>query len=263
MGKQDRLNRLVELVVEYGNLEVEQAANLLGVSVATARRDFDELAAQNLVSRSHGAVTAIGSALSLPLTYKVAKNSDAKLKIAAKALQFVTRGQTIGLNGGTTVTEVARAFASSSEFAAIEGEDRPALVVLTNAVNIAAELTVRPQISIVVTGGIARTHSFELIGPLVENTLEEYALDVAFLGIEAFDMKHGALARFTDEARVNRAIAKRAEKVIIVTTSDKFSRREFAVILKPEEIDIIITDENIPPEIKKQLEEKGIEVVTA
>jgi DeoR family transcriptional regulator, aga operon transcriptional repressor len=263
MRKQERLNRILELVVAKGNLEVEVAAKELKVSVATVRRDFDELAIQNLVSRSHGAVTAMGSSLTLPLTYKVAKNGNAKLQIAQKAVEMVERYQTIGLNGGTTTSEVARALASHSNFAADNDLDRPALTVLTNAVNIAAELTVRPQIRIVVTGGVARTRSFELTGPLVESALDEFALDIAFLGIEAFDLELGALARYTDEARVNRAIAKRAAKVTLVTTSDKFNQRTFSVILKPEEIDCIITDENIDDQTVNALESKGIDIVIA
>ncbi len=263
MRKQERLNRILELVVDSGNLNIDQAAQSLGVSIATVRRDFDELASRNLVSRSHGAVTALGSPFSLPISYKVAKQNSDKIKIAQKCVTLVERYQTIGLNGGTTTTEVARALGSSDKFAPDENSSVPALNILTNAVNIAAELTVRTQIKIVVTGGVAKTHSYELTGPLTESVIEEFAIDTAFIGIEGFDLELGALANFTDEARVNRAIAKRAAKVVIVTTSDKFNNRAFSVILKPEEIDCIITDDKIPPEIVKDLNSKGIDVIIA
>ena len=63
-------------------------------------------------------------------------------------------GWAIGLTGGTTTTEVARALV-----------DRPRLTVVTNALNIAAEIAVRPNLKLVVTGGVARAESYELVGP--------------------------------------------------------------------------------------------------
>lgn len=263
MTKQERLNRILELVVAKGTLEVEAAAKALDVSVATIRRDFDELSQRNLLNRSHGAATAVGSSFALPLTYKVAKDNDVKHRIAEKAASMVSRHQVIGINGGTTTTEVARAIANNPEFAPGEDKDRPALTVVTNAVNIAAELTVRHQIKIVVTGGVARAQSYELTGPLAEKVLEEVAIDTTFLGIEAFDLRHGAMARFEDEARVNRAIAQRADQVVLVTTSSKFEQKAFAVIMAPDEIDIIITDEGITSKTKKELKAKGIEIIIA
>ena len=263
MTKQERLNRILELVVAHGTIEVESAAKALDVSVATIRRDFDELSQRNLLNRSHGAATAVGSSFTLPLTYKVAKDSDVKQRIAEKAAAMVERFQVIGINGGTTTTEVARALANNPIFAPGEEPERPALTVVTNAVNIAAELTVRHQIKIVVTGGVARAQSYELTGPLAEKVLEEVAIDTTFLGIEAFDMRHGAMARFEDEARVNRAIAQRADQVVLVTTSHKFEQKAFAVIMAPNEIDVIITDDAIPAKVKKELKAQGIEVVIA
>jgi DeoR/GlpR family transcriptional regulator of sugar metabolism len=76
-------------------------------------------------------------------------------------------------------------------------------------------------------------------------------------------MRHGAMARFEDEARVNRAIAQRADQVVLVTTSQKFEQKAFAVIMAPNEIDAVITDDSISTKVKKELKAQGIEVVIA
>ena len=107
-------------------------------------------------------------------------------------------------------------------------EQQPALTVVTNAVNIAAELTVRHQIKIVVTGGVARPQSYELTGPFAEEVLKEVNIDIAFLGVEAIDSIIGAAASHEDEARVNRQIAARARKIVVVTDSSKFKKSAFA-----------------------------------
>jgi DeoR family transcriptional regulator of aga operon len=263
VSRQQRLNTILEILVKQGSLEVDEVAQILTVSKATIRRDFDSLAKRQLLSRTHGGAVATGGSFNLPLTYKIAKEDEAKQRIAAYAAAMVNRYQVVGLNGGTTTTEVARALVGRAEFAAGELGEPPALTVVTNALNIATELTVRHQIKIVVTGGVARPQSYELTGPFAEEVLKEVIIDIAFLGVEAIDAVTGAAARHEDEARVNRQIAARARKVVIVTDSSKFTARAFACIRPPEEIDMIITDDGIDSAMATQLEKLGAEIVIA
>lgn len=262
MNKQDRLSRILELVVEQSSVEVEEVAELLGVSIATIRRDFDSLARQQLLSRTHGGAVATGGSIALPLNYKMAKGDEVKQRIAEAAALLVNRYDIIGINGGTTTTAVARAIAARPEFNPGDSTDfQPALTVVTNAVNIAAELTVRHQIKIVVTGGVARPQSYELTGPFAEEVLKEVNIDTAFLGVEAIDVEIGAAARHEDEARVNRQIAARARRIVVVTDSSKFEKRAFASIRPVSEIDVLITDNGLDKKIAKAFKSLGVEVV--
>lgn len=262
MNKQDRLSRILELSVERSSLEVEDVALLLGVSSATVRRDFDALAKRQLLSRTHGGAVASGGSVALPLIYKVARGDEAKERIAYAAAELVPRYAIIGINGGTTATAVARALVARSEFAPGEqSETQPALTVVTNALNIAAELTVRHQIKIVVTGGVARPQSYELTGPFAEEVLKEVNIDIAFIGVDALDSVTGASADHEDEARVNRQIVTRARKVVIVTDSSKFTKRAFATISQVSEIDTLITDDGVTPAIVEEFKALGVEVI--
>ena len=263
MNRQSRLNAILELLVRHGSLEVDEAALALHVSSATIRRDFDALAEQQLLNRTHGGAVATGGSFKLPLTYKIARQEDAKKRISAVAASIVERHQVVGLNGGTTTTEIARMLASSPTFAPGSVGDPPALTVVTNALNIATELTVRHQIKIVVTGGVARPQSYELTGPYAEQVLNDVVIDIAFVGVEGLDPHVGATARHEDEARVNQQIAARASRVVIVTDSSKFERRAFAMIRTPDQIDTIITDEGISEKATKILESAGVKIVIA
>lgn len=262
VNKQDRLSRILEIVVERSSVEVEEVAEILDVSAATIRRDFDSLARQQLLSRTHGGAVATGGSIALPLNYKMAKGDEVKQRIAEAAAELVSRHDVIGINGGTTTTAVARAIVARSEFAAGDATDlQPALTVVTNAVNIAAELTVRPHIKIVVTGGVARPQSYELTGPFAEEVLKEVNIDIAFLGVEAIDAVIGAAARHEDEARVNRQIAARARKIVVVTDSSKFEKRAFASIRPVNEIDVLITDSGLDKKTVKAFKALDVDVV--
>ena len=126
---------------EHGRVSVEEAAERLEVSQATIRRDFDQLAQQQMITRTRGGAVANGVSYDLPLRYKTAKHSAEKQRIGAAAAALVSPGTVVGLNGGTTITEVARALAMRPDLTA--GAEGGQLTVVTNALNIANELLVR------------------------------------------------------------------------------------------------------------------------
>jgi DeoR/GlpR family transcriptional regulator of sugar metabolism len=174
---------------------------------------------------------------------------------------MVRRGQIVGLNGGTTTTEVARALATRSDLSE-EGQEW-AVTVVTNALNIGTELAIRQHIKIVTTGGVARRQSYELTGPLATGVLEQVTLDLAILGVDGIDAIVGATAHHEGEASINRLMGSRARKLIIVADSSKVGRCAFARICAPAEIDVLVTDAGIPAGDVTLLEDAGVEVVIA
>jgi DeoR family transcriptional regulator, aga operon transcriptional repressor len=232
------------------------------VSAATVRRDLDDLAAQQMLTRIRGGAVARGVTYDLPLRYKTERHPTEKHRIAAVAAAMVRPGQVAGLNGGTTTTEVARALAVRAD---LQSGDplAPALTVVTNALNIAAELAVRQNIKIVVTGGVARPQSYELTGPLATGVLEQVALDVVILGVDGIDADAGATAHHEGEASINRLMTRRTRRVIVAADSSKAGRRAFARICAAEEVDVLVTDPGIDADQSARLAEAGVKVVLA
>ncbi|MEU6408780.1 DeoR/GlpR family DNA-binding transcription regulator [Microbispora sp. NPDC046933] len=261
MSRYERWNTLLELLAEHGHLDVEETAERLGVSPATVRRDFDELASQQLLTRTRGGASAHSVTYDLPLRYKVARHAPEKQRIGAAAAAMVPAGATVGLNGGTTLTEVGRALATRPD---LNTDQRgPVVTVVTNALNIANELVLRPQIHVVTTGGSARPQSYELIGPIAAGMLERVALDLAILGVDALDLEHGASAHNEGEAAVNQIMASRAQQVVVVADSSKLGRRAFARICPVSRIDILVTDTAATEERTAPFAEAGVKVVRA
>ena len=261
MSRYRRWNELLELLATAGQLQVEDAAKALDVSAATVRRDFDDLARQQMLTRIRGGAVAKAVNYDLPLRYKSERHPSEKQRIAAVAAGLVRAGQVAGLNGGTTTTEVARALATRPDLAS--GAASPAVTVVTNALNIATELAVRQHIKIVATGGVARPQSYELTGPLATGVLEQVTLDVAILGVDGIDAVAGATAHHEGEASINRLMARQASRVIVAADSSKAGRRAFARICTIAEIDVLVTDTGIAAEEAARLEDAGVDVVTA
>lgn len=259
MTPQQRLNALLELVSERGNVSIADITGELGVSAATARRDLATLAEQRLVTRTHGGAAALGTGYELPLQYKIARQAEAKTAIGRAAVAMIQPGDTVGVNGGTTTTEVAREIGRCDRFATAGTEIGVTLV--TNALNIAFELSVRSNVKIVVTGGVARPQTYELVGPLVRQTLDEFALDVVVLGVDGLTTQYGATTVHEGEAEVSRHFVSVARKVIVVADSTKMMRATFARICPLDRLHVLVTDQPVPPVLAAALDDAGVEVV--
>lgn len=259
MDRYARWNALLELLTETGRVSVEEAAARLDVSQATIRRDFDQLAQQQMITRTRGGAVANGVSYDLPLRYKTAKHSAEKQRIGAAAAALVSPGMVVGLNGGTTTTEVARALAVRPELASTP--DGAQLTVVTNALNIANELLVRSRMKIVVTGGVVRPQSFELIGPLAGGILRDVTLDMALLGADAIDVALGPAAHNEGEAAMNNLMVARAKQVVIIADSSKLGQHAFARICPIERVNVLVTDAGASEEAIASFIAAGIRVV--
>ena len=261
MSRYERWNALLDLLPGHGQLAVAEAAQALGVSEATIRRDLDQLARQQLVTRTRGGARAGHVSYDLPLRYKTARHAPEKQRIGRAAAALVAPGSAVALNGGTTSSEVARALATRPDLQ--DGTGSGGVTVVTNAMNIANELAIRQHVKIVVTGGVTRGQSYELIGPYASLVLSELSLDWAILGVDALDPQDGATAHHEGEASINHLMATRAEQVMIVTDSSKLGRRAFARVCTVDEIDVIVTDRDASSDALAGFTERGIRIVTA
>ena len=259
--RHERLTAILHIVASRGSVSIDDVIGSFGVSAATARRDVDELAEQQLVTRTRGGATAFSLTYDLPLRYKNSNLPDAKRRIAEAAAALVAPGDVIGLNGGTTTTELARSL-SQRAGAPDTAYSLSSVTLVTNALNIANELAVRPQFKIVVIGGTLRPQSYELIGPFSEAVVNGITLNVMFLGVDALSLKEGAAANDEGEALINRVMTERAQRVVAVADSSKLTRRAFSTICSITEIDDLITDTSTPPEVVGELRAAGVQVHT-
>jgi DeoR family transcriptional regulator, aga operon transcriptional repressor len=258
MLRHERLSAVLDLLVARGSLSVEAIAEEFGISAAPVRRDLDDLASQQLIARTRGGAVAHVVSYDLPLRYKSVRHPEEKRRIAAAAAEFVAPGAIVGLNGGTTNTEVARSLATRADRTGNDG----GFTMVTNALNIANEMTVRPMVKIVVVGGVARPRSYELIGPLASRVLEDLSLDVMFLGVDAISTANGAATAHEGEAEINRTMASRARQVVAVADSSKLGTNAFCKICDLGAIDVLITDTAADPEQVKQFVGAGMDVRT-
>jgi DeoR family transcriptional regulator of aga operon len=249
MNRAERLGAILERLSDGGTVEVDDLTRDLGVSPATVRRDLQALHEQRLLERTHGGAVAIGGLYELPVRYRGSLQRDQKLRIARAALGHVDDGATVGLTGGTTTTEVGRMLVHRSE-----------LTVVTNAVNIAAELAVRPNVRLIVSGGVARAASYELVGPLADGVLGQLHVEVAFVGVDGITARTGLTTHREIEAHTNRVLVERAARVVVVADGTKVGVTTLARICDCDAVDALITTDEADPEALAAIRDRDVAV---
>lgn len=224
-------------------------AALFEVSSATVRRDLRTLHEQGLLVRTHGGAVPSDLDLELPVRYRSSKRHAEKRRIALAAAGLVPDEAVVGMTGGTTTTELSRVLS-----------DRAGITIVTNALNIAAEVVLRSSIRLVVIGGSARHASYELVGPSAELMLARYHLDVAFIGTDGITLDGGCTTHDEMEAQTDRAFLDRCNRVVVVADSTKLGRSAFARICDLSEIDDLITDEQAEPALLNEMRDAGVRI---
>ena len=246
----ERRQHILHVIQTEGRALVDDLSESLGISRITIRKDLDFLQAKGLIERTHGGALPIqhGTLADPTLKEKEKEHHAEKLRIAVAAAKLVQEGQCVMLDSGTTtmaLTRVLKRFES--------------LTVITNAVNIAAELA-GTNLEVILTGGALRKNSFSLVGPLAEDVLREMHADILFLGVDGFDVESGPSTPNVLESRVNRRMVESANRVVVVCDSTKFMRRSLARIVPAAAIHHVITDKGLPHATAEALRAQNIEV---
>lgn len=252
LRRAERMAALLEMLGRERTIVVAEVADQFGVSASTLRRDLQLLEEQRLLERTHGGAIAVRAEHELPVRYRTNQQRDQKVAIARIAVTRVPMGSVVGLTGGTTTSEVARQLAI-----------RDQLTVVTNALNIAAELSIRPKVKVVVPGGVARPQSYELVGVWGAQVLRGLNIAVAIVGVDGIDAAGGLTTHDEVEALTNGALIERAQRVYVVADGSKLGRVHLARIAGVERVTEVISDESADPQAVARLRAAGVTVTLA
>jgi len=247
-----RQHAIVSLLREHGEVSVAGLTRQFAVTPMTVRRDLDHLAVQGYLTRTHGGgIFSQQAKIQFAFREKQETQSAAKAAIARAAAALVKPGLSVVLDTGTTTLEVARAIAGLAN-----------LRVLTSSLAIAAALFARENIDLILLGGNARKNSPDLTGPLTEDNLRQFRVQIAILGADALE-RHGLYTAELPVARVSKAMLAATARAILVADSTKFRRRAFARFAGWNQIDTIVTDGRLSAADRRWLSKAVRNVVLA
>ncbi|WP_028866321.1 transcriptional repressor AgaR [Psychromonas hadalis] len=247
----ERRMEIVNIVNQNGKARVEDLAKKFNVSSVTIRSDLSFLEKNGYVIRSHGAaIPNSGVIAELSVQEKRRQNVGVKSFIAQAAAKLISNGDTVILDSGTTTREIASSLKNLEN-----------VVVMTSGLDVAMELVSAPGVDVLMSGGVLRKNALSFSGSQAEASLKNYRFDKVFLGVDGFDLRAGITTHNEQEASLNRLMCEVSEQVIAVTDSTKFGRRSCYMIREFGNIDILVTDANIPEEYLQSLRDMKVEVI--
>jgi DeoR family transcriptional regulator of aga operon len=253
MMAEERRTQILQIVRTAGRVRVNDLASRFSTSAVTIRNDLDELHQRGMVLRSHGGAVLPDTILrESPVRERLNANSDEKRRIGAMAATLINDGETIILDSGTTTLEIARQI-----------KRKRGLHVITNGVNIAAELLDARDVQTFMIGGTVRGESASISGRFSEEMFDQFSADKLFLGGAGCDLGFGVSGANLEETMVNRAMMRIAREIILVADASKFSKRSMSRIAPFAEIDTVISDARLGEEIQEKLRLLGCNLLLA
>ncbi|HEX4715672.1 MAG TPA: DeoR/GlpR family DNA-binding transcription regulator [Ktedonobacteraceae bacterium] len=253
MLAQERRQHIFKAIEASGVASVRDLAQRFDVSMITIMRDLQELEQEGLIRRVHGgAISVRGASYEPPFSARESQLSPEKQRIALKAVELVTDGDSIILDVGTTTLEIARA---------LKGKRN--LTVLVTNLRAALELASQPAIQVIVIGGKLRSSELSMIGHLAEQTLRTFQVDKAFIGVGGVTVSHGLTEFNFDEAGTKRTMIERARQAIVVADHTKFGKIMLTQVAPLSDVSLLITGSELDEEQKHELEEAGVALLLA
>ncbi|WP_165972022.1 DeoR/GlpR family DNA-binding transcription regulator [Paenibacillus piri] len=251
MRSVERHQFIVQYLKQHKSVDVSFLSAELKVSEVTVRKDLEKLERDKLLLRSHGGAV-LNEHLFLEPSFieKEDRYKDEKSAIAKESAKLIRDGMTVALSTGTTIGLVTPLI-----------QDRASLTVVTNAMNVAADLMRTDGIQVFLTGGHIRPNTFALIGEAAEKALDGVYVEVALIGANGFSIDQGLTTPSMEEARVVRRIIDHARHVVALVDSSKFDKAAFYRIVDVDRVGTVITDSRAPADTVAQLKDRGIAVI--
>jgi DeoR/GlpR family transcriptional regulator of sugar metabolism len=246
-----RRRAILTKLKDAGEVIIVDLVEEFGTSSMTIRRDLEFLEMEGLARRIRGgAISSLGRSFETPIALRAGTANRVKQNIGRAAADLIHENETVIIDVGTTTLELAKALTRNLKFTAI-----------TSSLQIASELSTKPEIRTIVTGGVLRTGEMSMIGSTAENTLSSFNCDTVFLGVGGISADSGLTEFNLEDAQVKQAAIKAARRCVVLADATKLGQVAFASVASADQIDVLITDAEPNNPVVRELEKLGVDVI--
>ena len=258
MHAEERERLILAALEPKGFVSYRELEAAMDASPATIRRDLTRLEEAGLLVRVHG-----GAKLALsedapaqfrlagtPFDQSIAINLDAKHAIGKAAVALVLPGEGVMIDGGTTTLQMC------PHLAGLDCQ------VLTNSLHIVNALLPQTGTRILLPSGTVFREQNIVLAAAGEDSMPRFHAPKLFIGAAAIGPQ-GVMQADVVLVAAERRLIDRAEQVIVLADSSKFSSSSGTIVCGLDEIDVLVTDAGIAPEARRMIEQAGIRLVIA
>jgi DeoR/GlpR family transcriptional regulator of sugar metabolism len=248
-----RREKILEMLQEDGHVKVSDLGRIFRVSEVTIRQDLERLDKDGFIVREHGGayLKSISSQVR-SFTLQHRENMEQKILIGRKAAEFIQDGDTIILDSGTTITELAKNLINRKD-----------LTVITNALNIAMMLGSEPSLSVIMTGGEFKGPTLSLTGEKAAAFFSNLHANKLFLATAGISLKAGLTYPSISDLVVKKAMIDAADTVYLLADSSKIDKSSLASLGALSLVNYLITDGGLQDKHRQLFKDHDIEYIIA
>ena len=248
----ERRNTILSRLNLDGKVIVADLSREFDVTEETIRRDLEKLEKEGFAKKTYGGAVLNQNQNNLDLPFSVRKvtNVNQKQIVAEKTAELIHDGDYIMLDASSTAIYVAKAI-----------KNRKNITLITNSVEILLEMADKEDWNVLSTGGALKKGSLSLVGTSAERMIRGFHVDIAVCSCKGLDLGLGITDSNEKDSEIKQAIFSSADKKVLAIDSSKFDKRSFVRVCDPEEVDVIVTDEEPSARWIEKLREKNIELV--
>jgi len=256
--KEERLQIIMELISSEKKVFVNELADRFKVSSSSIRLDLAELEKRGLINRTHGGAIIsenVGNDIVLGksfLNLREEINKEEKLQIGCAVVKLINDGDSIMMDGGSTIYYISKCL----------GKKR-GLTIITTSIHILPIIMEIPDAKVYLTGGLVHRDFEDLIGDISTSSIQRFKPDYVIMGIDGASIRHGYTTTDPSMAQIKRQMLSVSSKSIMVLDSSKFGKVCLHHVREINEVDTVVTDENIPDDYKNFLQKANVNVVIA
>lgn len=248
--------RILELLMKNKSISVKALCDALEASEATIRRDLTVLESEGKLERTHGgAMLRYFSTIDQEESFNQKETMLAiqKQSIAQKAFELLKENESIILDAGTTVLELAN----------LIGKSRLKIHVITNSTTISKSISENTNAELFIVGGKVRLNTLATVGSLAIDTIKKFNASKTFIGVNGITLDSGLTTPDFEESQMKKAMLSAGRERIVLTDHTKFDKIAVCRIAPISMIDCIITDTDIDPKYVEEFEANDCKIILA
>ncbi len=251
--KRDRIEEIADLLDKRGKLTLEQLDDYFPhVSQMTLRRDLFQLEQEGRIIRVRGGAMSVKEVQKVsgePYTKKTAIQMDAKIRIAQKAAHLIDENTSLFIDGGTTAMYLAKEMPDIN------------VHVFTNGLAVAIELAQKKNIHLTILGGQVLKDNLSTASPVARSYFDNTNFELAIISAAAFTPENGFSCASQIEADLLKLTRRKAKAMYMMLDSSKIGKIMPYTFARLEDIDVLITDDNFPADLKEKFTNRNIVVM--
>ena len=253
-----RRQKIVEQLQKKKMCSVSELSKFLNVSDTTIYRDLIHLKNTGFVLKVHGGAIWVeennesNGKVEHRINVRLGKEVEEKREIARKAAQLISDETSIFLDHSSTCIYLAKELAS---------RNYQHLVVVTNSIRILDELECHFTIHVISTGGALQHQWSALTGPYALDFISKLNFDQVFISCGAVSIEKGMMTSFPFVAEILKKASEVTQKINLLVDSSKFMRVGTFSVMPLSDVDRIITDKKIDPNLAEKCRDLGIEMI--